>query len=377
MHVLGWRGSILARVLLSQLTLRIPTLEDNHTRPLLAAVPKVEQVRPHALVFGCVVSGHIAAEVVRHDGVGLRSAQGWRVRAGIGGRRVEVDLRRGERGGKEEEACPHSRGELEMDGGEGSVARRWVGWGGDCRRHAGFDSVLVHCSGEQNSRLKEDSNSRQGGGHKHRKQTVCFRSSPRLHLHHEITVQAARAAFLPPISPSCLTFSLLSLRLAATLPTLSTLFATGNIAMPKPVQLGTVRLLSLGSAGSPSKPPQWVPTDSAFLERTSWHTDSEAVADLLAQCLRDSCLGASLSRRQDGRVVRVRVSVTPNDDRSWNSSSHRVKRLKRLFPLLEKGWDGKADGEILLQVPVSTGSSADRWRMRRRETKTGVSEHSS
>lgn len=128
--------------------------------------------------------------------------------------------------------------------------------------------------------------------------------------------------------------------------------------MPKPIQLGTVSLYtaSPSSLSSPSSPSSaWLPTDESFLNHTSWHPDSEPTAILLAQCLHDSCLGASIARYNDGDKVLVRVSVTPNDDRSWRRSHERVKRLKTLFPLLERGWDAERRGEggKLLQVPVS------------------------
>lgn len=123
--------------------------------------------------------------------------------------------------------------------------------------------------------------------------------------------------------------------------------------MPKPLQLGTVLLRSASGDWGPGWLKHWVPTDAAFLDTTVWDADSQSIAELLSTCIRDSCLRATLEQRYEGRSVRLRVSVIPNDDRAWNGSSHRVKRLKELFAVLERGWDGEDCGRVL-QVPVSS-----------------------
>ncbi|GMK56187.1 hypothetical protein CspeluHIS016_0300270 [Cutaneotrichosporon spelunceum] len=62
-------------------------------------------------------------------------------------------------------------------------------------------------------------------------------------------------------------------------------------------------------------------------------------------------------RNQDDEVV-VRVSLFPNDG-SWRNSTHRVARLKALFALMEREWDG--GGAKLLHPPaedIGTGMQA-------------------
>lgn len=116
----------------------------------------------------------------------------------------------------------------------------------------------------------------------------------------------------------------------------------------RPLQLGTLTIKADPDAGPSAQPddPEWALLDAAYLDRHPWAPEESDKIGLLKDLLRDVYLSTSCDRRRRGDEVVVRVAISTNDAGRWNNSSQRVNRLRRLFPLLDKGWDGE-EGRLL------------------------------
>lgn len=129
---------------------------------------------------------------------------------------------------------------------------------------------------------------------------------------------------------------------------------------PDAIKLGTVLLVRRGDPGGGGAPHgdpgPWEPLDTAFLEHTDWPESEADSVTLLLAVLHDTTLGAYLEHRATRSGTVIRVSVLPNDNGRWRASGARTKRLKALFKLLDRGWDG-GEGRLLetsVSFPAST-----------------------
>lgn len=120
------------------------------------------------------------------------------------------------------------------------------------------------------------------------------------------------------------------------------------------VQLGTLTLLldPAQQTAGPSSESAWAPLESSLITEGHWAEESQAAAELVAQLLKDAQLGMICERQLHSDRVVLRVAVRANDHGAWSvSNSHRVKRLRALLHLLNRGWE-EGGGEPLLQTPV-------------------------
>ncbi|KAL1413033.1 hypothetical protein Q8F55_000782 [Vanrija albida] len=118
---------------------------------------------------------------------------------------------------------------------------------------------------------------------------------------------------------------------------------------PDAIKLGTLGLVKRGAPGGDTPggdPAPWEPLDAAFLEATEWLESEADTVALLVALLHDAALGAQIEYRTTPSGILVRVSVLPNDNGRWRAGGARTKRLKALFKLLDRGWDG-GEGRLL------------------------------
>ncbi|WOO76723.1 putative ATP-dependent helicase [Vanrija pseudolonga] len=127
---------------------------------------------------------------------------------------------------------------------------------------------------------------------------------------------------------------------------------------PDAIKLGTVVLARRGGPGGGGAPHgdpgPWEPLDAAFLEDTDWPESEADTVALLLGLLHDLTLGAYLEQRATPSGTIIRVSVLPNDNGRWRAGGARTKRLKALFKLLDRGWDG-GEGRLLATSEEEVG----------------------
>lgn len=135
--------------------------------------------------------------------------------------------------------------------------------------------------------------------------------------------------------------------------------------MAELIRLGTLTLRYEVAQGarSSSSGAIWTALDRTSLEQTAWDEESRSAVELLQQLLKDSHLGMACEQRTENQGVCLRISVLANDDGLWSvTNSYRAKRLRILFSLLDRSWDG--GGEKLLQPSVSLKSNLADFRPR-------------